>query len=80
LIPTEFIVEVSAKPQKVMVVFATTVSDLSFVEKRRETVGTNPEPKQRDAADSAQLARSRFVANSKVGQPYLRTADDCMIR
>ena len=75
-IPAEFIVEVSANPQKVMVEFATTVSDLSFVEKWRETLGTNPEPKQREAADLAELARERFVADSKVGQPYLRTADD----
>ncbi len=52
------------------------VSDLSFVEKWRETLGTSPEPKQREAADLAQLARERFFADSKVGQPYLRTADD----
>lgn len=75
-IPAEFIVKVGANPQKVVVEFATTVSDLSFVEKWRETLGTNPEPKQRDAADFAVLARERFIADSKVGQSYLRTTDD----
>jgi hypothetical protein len=76
----EFIVEVGADPQKVVVEFATTVGDLSFVEKWRETLGTNPEPKQREAADLAELARERFVADSKVGQPYLKTADDMHIQ
>jgi hypothetical protein len=75
-IPAEFIVKVGANPQKVVVEFATTVSDLSFIEKWRETLGANPEPKQRDAADFAALARERFVADSKVGQLYLKTTDD----
>jgi hypothetical protein len=68
-------VEVSTKPHKVVVEFSTS-SDLSFVEKWRETLGTNPEPKQREAVDLAQLARERFLADSRVGQQYLTTPDD----
>lgn len=44
---------------------------MSFVEKWRETLGTNPEPVQRDAVDLAQLARERYFADSRVGQPYI---------
>jgi hypothetical protein len=36
------------------------LSDLLFVEKWRDTLGTNPEPKQREAVDLAQLAQERF--------------------
>ncbi len=74
-ISAEFMVEVSTKPHKVVVEFSTS-SDLSFVEKWRETLGTNPEPKQREAVDLAQLARERFLADSRVGQQYLTTPDD----
>lgn len=74
-IPAEFIVEVSTKPQKVLVEFAT-LSDLSFVEKWRESLGTNPEPAQRDAVDFAQLARERYFADSRVGQPYISAPGD----
>jgi len=53
--------------------FATSLSDLSFVQKWREALGANPEPIQRDAVDLAQLALDRYVADSKVGQPYIET-------
>ena len=53
-----------------MVEFAT-FRDVSFVEKWRETLGANPESVQRDAVDLAQLARERYIADSKVGQPYI---------
>jgi hypothetical protein len=53
-----------------------TLSDLSFVENWRDTLGTNPEPKQREAVDLAQLAQERFLADSRVGQQYLTTLDD----
>jgi hypothetical protein len=55
--------------------FATS-SDLSFVEEWRETLGANPEPKQREAVDLAQLARERLLADSMVGQQYLKTSED----
>jgi hypothetical protein len=74
-IATEFIVEVSAKPHKVAVEFAT-LRDMGFVEKWRETLGTSPEPIQRDAVDLAQLARDRFFADSRVGQPYIAASGD----
>lgn len=74
-ITTEFIVSVNAQPHKAEVEFAEMLGDLSFVEKWREALGTNPEPKQREAVDLAQLARERFVADSRVGQPYLSTAE-----
>lgn len=53
-----------------MVEFAT-LSDLFFVEKWRETLGRNPTAIQRDAVDFAQLARDRYIADSRVGQPYI---------
>lgn len=51
-------------------------SDLSFVEKWRETLGTNPISVQRDAADFAKLAKERYLADSSVGQPYITTAEE----
>lgn len=74
-IPAEFIVKVSKNPQKVVVEFAT-MNDLLFVEKWRETLGVSPEPIQRDVVDLAQLARDRYIADSKVGQPYIAAAED----
>lgn len=74
-IPAEFIVEVNAKPQRVVVEFAT-FDDLSFVEKWREALGTNPESIQREAADLAKLAKDRYLADSGVGQLYISTASD----
>lgn len=58
-----------------MVEFAK-LSDLSFVEKWRESLGTNPDSVQRDAVDFAQLARERYFADSKVGQPYIAVPRD----
>ena len=58
-----------------MVEFAT-LSDLSFVERWRETLDADPDPKQKDAVELAQLARERFFADSGVGQLYLTRAED----
>jgi hypothetical protein len=69
------IVEVSGKPHRVVVEFAA-LSDMSFVEKWRETLGAKPEPIQRDAVDLAQLARDRYFADSRVGQPYIAAPGD----
>jgi hypothetical protein len=52
------------------------LSDLSFVERWRATLGTNPDPKQKEAVELAQLARERFFADSGVGQPYLTRSED----
>jgi hypothetical protein len=68
--PTEFIVRVDTNPQKVVLEFAA-LGDVSFVEKWRESLGTSPEPVQRDAVDFAELARDRYFADSSVGQPYI---------
>jgi hypothetical protein len=75
-ITTDLIVSVNAKPRKAVVAFPEIIRDLSFVQKWRETLGTHPEPKQKEAADLAQLAQDRFVADSRVGQPYLTAAED----
>jgi hypothetical protein len=40
-----------------------TLSDLSLVETWRDALGTNPEPKQKEAVDWAQLAQERFLAD-----------------
>jgi hypothetical protein len=48
-----------------------TFCDLSFVERWRETLGTNPEPRQREAADLAKLAKDRYLADTAVGQTYI---------
>jgi hypothetical protein len=69
---TDFIVAVNANPEKVVVKFAT-LHDMSFVLRWRETLGANPKPTQRDAVDFAELARERFIADSKLGQPYIET-------
>ena len=69
------IVEVSGKPHRVVVEFAA-LTDMSFVEKWRETLGAKPEPIQRDAVDLAQLARDRYFADSRVGQPYIAAPGD----
>ncbi|MFL6388903.1 MAG: GNAT family N-acetyltransferase [Terriglobales bacterium] len=69
-IQTEFIVQVSTEPRRVVVGFAT-LNGLRFVDKWRETLGSHPEPVQREAADLAQLAKERFIADSNVGQPYI---------
>jgi hypothetical protein len=75
-IATDFFVSVDGKPHKAVMKFPEVLGDLSFVEKWRETLGANPEPKQREAADLAQLARDRFLADSRVGQPYLTAAEE----
>lgn len=46
------------------------------MEKWREALGTNPEAIRRDAVDFAQLARDRYFADSKVGQPYIAESGD----
>lgn len=69
-IPTEFFVGVNKVPHKAVVEFAT-FGDLSFVERWREALGTNPEPRQREGADLAKLAKERYVADSDVGQLYI---------
>lgn len=66
---------VDEQPQKTVVKFAT-FDDVSFVEKWRETLGTTPEAIQREAADLAQLARERYLADSRVGQHYMTTSQD----
>lgn len=69
-IQTEFIVQVCTEPRRVVAGFAA-LSDLRFVERWRETLGSRPEPVQREAADLAHLAKERFFADSNVGQPYI---------
>lgn len=69
-ISANFIVQADEQPQKTVVEFAP-FGDVSFVEKWRETLGTTPEAIQREAADLAQLARERYLADSRVGQRYM---------
>ena len=71
----EFIVSVDDNPQKTVVAFAT-ATDLSFVERWRETLGPLPGSLQREAVDLAQLARENYYADSKVGQPYIATSGE----
>jgi hypothetical protein len=74
--PLEFIVKANTEPQKVVVSFATTIKDLSFVDRWRETLGAAPEFIQRDAVDLAVLARERLIADSCVGQTYIAKPED----
>lgn len=60
-------------PHKAVVEFAT-FGDLSFVERWREALGTNPEPRQREGADLARLAKERYLADAGVDQPYISDA------
>lgn len=50
--------------------------DLAFVDKWRETLGTNPEPKQRETVEFAQLAKERYFADSGQGQLYIAAPAD----
>lgn len=74
-IAAEFFVGVNKVPHKAVVKFAT-FGDFAFVERWRETLGKNPEPLQRDAADLAKLAKERYVADTDVGQLYISAATD----
>lgn len=74
-IQNEFIVETSKGPRKVVVAFAAH-GDMAFVGKWRETLGTNPEPKQRETVEFAELAKERYYADSGVGQPYITAPAD----
>ncbi|MGB2678037.1 MAG: hypothetical protein WAN12_13220 [Candidatus Acidiferrum sp.] len=74
-IQNEFIVETSTGARKVVVEFAAH-KDLAFVDRWRETLGTNPEPKQRETVELAQLAKARYYADSGLGQPYIEAAED----
>lgn len=66
----DFLVKVNDRPHKATIVFAG-LSDLQFVDRWRETLGTTPTPLQKETVDLANLARDRFIADSMVGQPYV---------
>jgi len=51
----------------------------TFLNRWRETLGTNPEPKQREAVEFAQLAKDRYSADSGQGQPYISARADMRV-
>jgi hypothetical protein len=71
----EFFVGVNGTPRKAAAEFAK-FEDLGFIRDWREKLGPNPEPIQREAADLADLARDRFLADSTVGQTYITALRD----
>jgi hypothetical protein len=74
-IRNEFIVKTSTGPRKVALKFAAH-GDLGFVDRWRETLGDNPNSKQRETVEFAHLAKQRYYADSGVGQPYISDAAD----
>lgn len=72
----EFTVEMKKESKVAKAIFVERQQDCDFVQVWRETLGDDSNPYRKDAVDFADLATQRFVADSRIGQPYVRSLSD----
>jgi hypothetical protein len=72
----EFTVEMTEQPKVAKAIFVERQEDCDFVHGWREKLGNDTNPYRKDAVDFADLASQRFFADSRMGQPYVRSMSD----
>jgi len=68
-------VTLNEAPQLATIAFATT-DDLGFIDVWRDKLGSDTDPRRRDALDLAQLATDSFIAHSRVQLPYVNNEEE----
>jgi hypothetical protein len=73
----EFTLEMNKAPKMARAVFAVR-DDFDFVKGWQEKLGDDTNPYRKDSVDFAHLAVQRFEADSRIGQPYVRSISDLL--
>ncbi|MGH9684395.1 MAG: hypothetical protein ACRD4S_12395 [Candidatus Acidiferrales bacterium] len=68
-------VTLNEAPQLATIAFATN-RDLGFIDVWRDKLGSDADPRRRDALDLAQLATDSFIAHSRVQLPYVNSEEE----